>query len=133
MKYIITERRLDKVIFRYLDNKLNGVKKKRGEYCDIVLSFPGEEYGLIGWKKPSQLFTYYEIVDEVETMFSMDESDALDAIGRYVESRYNLEVNYNLGYTLGYFTIVESRYNLEVNYNRSKFLPSNEWLKVDGI
>jgi len=111
MKYIISESRLDNVIFRYLDNKLNGVKKKRGEYCDIVLSFPGEEYGLIGWKKPSQLFTYYEIVGGVKTMFSMDEFDALDAIGRYVESKYNLEVN----------------------YNRSKFLPSNEWLKVDGI
>jgi len=28
-------------------------------------------------------------------MFSMDESDALDLIGRYVESRYNLKVNKN--------------------------------------
>ena len=111
MKYIITERRLDKVIFRYLDNKLNGVKKKRGDYSYIVFAFPGEEYGLMGWKTPNQLFTYYEIVGEVKTMFSMDEFDALDVIGRYVESRYNLEVN----------------------YDRSKFLPSNEWLKVDGI
>jgi len=110
MKYIITERRLDKVIFRYLDNMLNGIELKKGKYSDIVLSFPGEEYGLIGWKTPNQLFTYYEIVWKVKTMFSMDEFDALDAIGRYVESRYNLEVN----------------------YDRSKFLPSNEWLKVDS-
>jgi len=26
-------------------------------------------------------------------MFSMDESDALDVIGRYVESKYDLKVN----------------------------------------
>jgi hypothetical protein len=35
-------------------------------------------------------------------MFSMGNSDALDVIGRYVESRYNLKVNKNwLSYQIG--------------------------------
>jgi hypothetical protein len=98
MKYIITQSRLDKVIFKYLDVMLNGVELVTGEDSDTrVFILPGEEFGLMAWigKKSNQLFTYYEIVDRVKTMFSMDESDALDVIGRYVESRFNLKVNNN--------------------------------------
>jgi len=97
MKYIITEHRLDKVIFKYLDSKLDGIELKKSEDCCIVFVFPNEEFGLMRWvgKKSNQLFTYYEIVNEVKTMFSMGNSDALDVIGRYVESRYNLKVNSN--------------------------------------
>jgi len=35
------------------------------------------------------------MVDDVKTMFSMGKFDALDVIGRYVESRYNLKVHSN--------------------------------------
>jgi len=104
MKYIITESRFENLIFKYLDNKLDGIELKKGKYSDIVFAFHNQEYGLMGWigKKSNQLFTYYEIVNEVKTMFSMDESDALDVIGRYVESRYNLKVNKNwLSYQIG--------------------------------
>ena len=98
MKYIISEGRLDNVIFKYLDSKLDGIEPKKDFGHSIVFVFPGEESGLMRWlgkKSRGQLLTYYEIVDEVETMFSMDESDALDLIGRYVESKYNLKVNKN--------------------------------------
>jgi hypothetical protein len=105
MKYIITESRFENLIFKYLDNKLDGIELKKGDYSAIVFVFPGEESGLMRWlgkKSRGQLLTYYEIVDEVETMFSMDESDDLDVIGRYVESRYNLKVNKNwLSYQIG--------------------------------
>jgi len=93
MKYIITESRLENIIFKYLDDKLNGFEWKKGKYSDIVLALPGEEYGLIGWEKPGKLYVYWEIVDEIKLMFSMLKSESLDVIGRYVESRYNLKVN----------------------------------------
>ena len=97
MKYIISESRLDNVIFRYLDSTFENIEIKKGKYSDIVFAFHDQEYGLMGWigKKSNQLFTYYEIVNEVKTMFSMGNSDALDVIGRYVESRYNLKVKRN--------------------------------------
>ena len=104
MKYIITESRLESLIFKYLDNKFNGIELKKGKYSDIVFAFHNQEYGLMGWigKKSNQLFTYYEMVDNVKTMFSMSKFDALDVIGRYVESRYNLKVNKNwLSYQIG--------------------------------
>jgi len=108
MKYIITESRLENLIFKYLGYKFEGVELVKGDYSDIVFVFPGETYGLMGWKKSNrsfsdekivdesnQLFSYYEIVDEVKNVFSMDESDALDVIRRYVEIRYNLKVDGN--------------------------------------
>ncbi len=108
MKYIITESRLENLIFKFLDGRLKNIELKKGDYSDIVFVFPGETYGLMGWKKSNRsfsddkivnqsnrLFSYYEIVDEVKNVFSMDESDVLDVIGRYVESRYNLKVDGN--------------------------------------
>jgi len=96
MKYIITESRLENVIFKYLDEKLNGIKLKKGKSVYIVFAFPDKEYGVIGWDSPSQLITSFGLVNEMELMFSMDKSDVLDAIGRYVENKYNLEVSSNL-------------------------------------
>jgi hypothetical protein len=98
MKYIITESRFENLIFKYLDNKLDGIELKKGDYSAIVFVFPGEESGLMRWvpspgQKYNQLWTYYEMVDDVKTMFSMSKFDALDVIGRYVESRYNLKVH----------------------------------------
>jgi hypothetical protein len=95
MKYIITESRLESLIFKYLDDKLEGVELKKGKYCDIVFAFPGEEFGLVGWNSPDELFPLLDLINDIELMFSMDRSDVLDFIGRYVESRYNLKVNSN--------------------------------------
>lgn len=92
MKYIITESKLNKVIFKYLDMKLNGIEKIRGIHVDIVFGFPNEEYGILGWKKPGNLYVGHEIVNEIKTLFGMKRSDTLDVFERYVEDRYNLEV-----------------------------------------
>ena len=94
MKYIITESRLENIIFKYLDDKLNGFEWKKGKYSDIALALPGEEYGLMGWENPDTLYVYWEFIDEIKLMFSMRESESLDVIGRYAESRYNLKVNH---------------------------------------
>jgi hypothetical protein len=93
MKYIIPENRLQNIIFKYLDDKLNGFEWRKGKYSDIVLELPGEEYGLMGWEKPGTLYVYWEIDEFIKRMFSVQESESLDVIGRYVESRYNLKVN----------------------------------------
>lgn len=92
MKYIITESKLDKIISKYLDIKLNGVEKRKGRYVDIVFTFPNENYGVLGFEQPGDLYVYYKIIDEIISLFGMEESDALDVIGRYIEDRYNLEV-----------------------------------------
>ena len=94
MKYIITESRLDNVIFKYLDWRLNGLEKRKGINTDIIFAFPNEEYGLLSWKKSGILYVFYELMDGIKNMFGLENSDALNVIGRYVEDRYNLKVGY---------------------------------------
>jgi hypothetical protein len=99
MKYIITESRLEKVVFKYLDNKLEGTDIKKGIVSDFVFAVPGKDVGLFAVNKyhkkgDNYLHIYFPFFDEVQTMFSMKEGDVLEVIGKYVESRYNMKVDY---------------------------------------
>jgi len=99
MKYIITENRLEKVVFKYLDEKLNGIDLVKGKISDIVFAFPGEKVGLLAVRKydkkgDNYLYIYLPFFEEIRTMFSMKEGDVLEVIGKYVESRYNMTVDY---------------------------------------
>jgi hypothetical protein len=97
MKYIITESRLNKVIFNYLDTMLSGLERNKGMYYDIIFGFPNEKYGVLGWEKPGVLGIYYKIIDEISHYFGMEDSDIEKIIGEWVEDKYNLKViNTNL-------------------------------------
>jgi hypothetical protein len=94
MKYIITESRLENLIFKYLDNKLDGTEPMKGKYSDIVFGVPGETMGVMGVEEPYGLFIDSELFMEIKLMFSIESTNSvLDLIKKYVESRYNLEVN----------------------------------------
>jgi hypothetical protein len=93
MKYIITESRLENLIFKYLDNKLDGTEPMKGKYSDIVFGFPGETMGVMGIEEPYGLFIDSELFMEIKLMFSLDSGTTLDLIKKYVESRYNLEID----------------------------------------
>ncbi len=92
MKYIITENRLDKVIFKFLDTEYGALEQKKGKFVDIVFHFPGEEFGVLGWKKPGDLYVYYKLRDEISDYFGLEKVDTLKVIGKWVEDRYNLKV-----------------------------------------
>ena len=96
MKYIISESRLENLIFQYLDNKLDGIEPMKGKYSDIVFGFPGETMGVMGVENPdwhSILYIDSELFMDIKLMFSMDSGDVLDLIKKYAESRYNLEID----------------------------------------
>jgi hypothetical protein len=97
----ITESRLENIVFKYLDDKLEGAELKKGEFCDIVLIFPGKDFGLLGWKKRTQtwddeLWYYWNFISDIISMFSLDKSEALDIIVSYVKSRYDWNVSSDL-------------------------------------
>jgi hypothetical protein len=92
MKYLITENRLNDIIFKYLDEKLDGIEQRKGKYVDIVFAFPNEEYGILGWDKSGELFVFYKLRNEISNYFGMEKNDSLRAIGKWFEDRYNLEV-----------------------------------------
>jgi len=93
MKYIITESRLESLVFKYLDTKLKGIKKKKGRYLDTVFAFPGEEHGVIAHNFTDDLYIFTDLVKDVMTMFSVDVDTARDFFGKYFESKYNLRVD----------------------------------------
>jgi hypothetical protein len=96
MKYIITESRLESLIFNYLDSKLDGTEPMKGKYSDIVFGVPGETMGLIGIENPDWYSTLYidsELFKEINLMFSLDWESTLDLIKKYAKSRYNLKID----------------------------------------
>ena len=92
MKYIITESKLNNIIFKYLDMKYGALEPKRGEYSDIIFAFPDEEYGKLGWEKSGNLYVFNKLRDEISNYFGMDNNDSLRVISKWVEDRYNLKV-----------------------------------------
>ena len=98
MKYIITESRLENVIFKYLDRKLDGMKLKKGKYVNTVFAFPGQKYGLIGYLNFSgqsgDLYIFVDLRNDIMSIFSMEKDDAMEAIKNYTENRYNFNVSY---------------------------------------
>ena len=110
MKYIITENRLNNIIFKYLDVKYGALEQKKGEYSDIVFYFPGEEYGKLGWEKSGDLYISYKLFNEISNFFGLENDDSRKVIGKWVEDRYNLKViNALLANELN-VRIVEDRY-----------------------
>ena len=92
MKYIITESRLDNIIFDYLDMKLNGLEKRKGRYTDFIFVLPDEEYGILGWDKSGDLYVGLILIDDIQDMFGIERYDFFRIIERYVVDRYNLDV-----------------------------------------
>jgi hypothetical protein len=92
MKYIITESRLDNIIFKYLDMKLNGLEKRKGRYTDFIFVLPDEEYGILGWDKTGDLYVGLILIDDIQDMFGIERYDFFRIIERYVVDRYNLDV-----------------------------------------
>jgi hypothetical protein len=96
MKYIITESRLESLVFKYLDSKLDGTEPMKGKYSDIVFGVPGETMGLIGIENPDWYTTLYidtELFKDIKLMFSLNSGSTLDLIKKYAKSRYNLDIN----------------------------------------
>ena len=92
MKYIITESKLNNIIFKYLDTKYDALEQKKGRYSDIVFTFPGEEYGVLGWEKSGDLYVCYELRYEISNLFGLENVNSLRVIGKWVEGKYNLKV-----------------------------------------
>ena len=92
MKVIIPEKKLEEIVFKYLDKRFEKLEKVKGESFNIVFKYPGEEYGILGWEKSGLLLIYYKLIDNIFSFIPIEKSEIQKIIGRYVEDRYNLEV-----------------------------------------
>ena len=105
MKYLITESQLDKVIFRYLDNQ-DFIQIKIGLLTYFVNS-EGDEYAQIKNGNFGCVITP-ELIKEISSFFSLDESDSESAIGRWVGNTLQMRVTNTYHLTLEVRLWVES-------------------------
>ena len=93
MKYIITENKLDKIIFKYLDLNLKGLEKKKPlHYEGFIFAYPDEEYGILGYENDGTLFIDNKLINKISSVFGLKVSDSKYLIGRWVSDRLQLEV-----------------------------------------
>ena len=91
MKYKITDKQLDDVIFLYLDNQdFIKIEKENSIY---FVNSEGDEYSQIRYnKEDGWCYIYYKLTDEISSFFSLEESDSQQVIGRWVENTLQMKV-----------------------------------------
>jgi hypothetical protein len=91
MKYLITESQLDKVIFRYLNNR-NLIQINRDGSIYFVNS-EGDEYAQIRYdKSDGSCAITYKLIEEISSFFSLRLYDSKEVIGRWVENTLQMKV-----------------------------------------
>jgi hypothetical protein len=91
MKYKITDKQLDDVIFLYLDNQdFIQIKIEDSIY---FFNSEGDEYAQIRYDKDDGWCgIYYKLIDEISSFFSLEKTDSKEVIGRWVENNLQMMV-----------------------------------------
>ena len=89
MKYLITESKLEKVIFKYLDNQ-DFIQIKIGLLVYFVNS-EDDEYAQIKNGNFGCVISP-ELIKNISSLFSLDKSDSESVIGRWVENTLQMKV-----------------------------------------
>ena len=94
MKYIITENKLNDIIFKYLDIKYGALEQKKGVHNHIVFAFPGKDHGELTWIPPNELYISRKLRNTVSNFFGLDSNDSIKVIGEWVEDRFNMKASF---------------------------------------
>ena len=95
MKFLITESKLENIIFKYLDNQ-DFVKVEKNNDIYFVNS-EGDEIAMIRFiKNDGWCYINYDLVKEISSFFSMEKSDSEQVISRWVESTLQMKVSYTI-------------------------------------
>ena len=93
MKYLITESKLNKAIFRYLDNQDFVVIKISNRL--YFVNSENDEYAQIRYDEDSEVcFINIDLVKEISSFFSLERSDSKEVISMWVENTLQMKVNY---------------------------------------
>ena len=91
MKYKITDKQLDDVIFLYLDNQ-DFIQIEKGDNIYFVNS-EGDEYAQIRYDKNNGwCYIYWKLIGEISSFFSLGQNDSQKVIGRWVENTLQMRV-----------------------------------------
>ena len=91
MKYFITESKLNQVIFRYLNNQ-DFIQIEKNNSIHFVNS-ENDQYAQIRYdKSDGWCGIRYNLINEISSFFSLQESDSKEVIGRWVENTLQMKV-----------------------------------------
>ena len=92
MKYLITDSQLDRIIFKYLDNQ-DFIPIEEGNNIYFVNS-EGDEHAQIRYSKDNNWgYINHDLIKEITSFFSLEETDSELVIGRWVENTLQMRVN----------------------------------------
>ena len=91
MKFIITESKLENIIFKYLDNQ-DFVKIEGSDYVYFSNS-SDDEYAEIKYdKNDGCCYIYFGLRDEISDFFYLSSDDSKELIGKWVENTLQMKV-----------------------------------------
>ena len=92
MKYLITENKIEKLIFSYLDNKNFIIKETDDEY--YFLGNEDDDYAKIVLDKYDMIcYIYHDLSEDIESFFSIEFPYSEEVLTRYVENALNVKVS----------------------------------------
>ena len=92
MKFLITESKFDSIVFKYLDNQDFVVIKMKNRI--YFVNSEGDEYAQIRYDEDGWCGVNYDLVKEISTFFSLQDSDSVQVIGRWVENTLQIKVTH---------------------------------------
>ena len=92
MKFLITENKLEQIVFKYLDNQ-DFVKIERGDSV-YFLNHEGDKSAQIRYDKDDgTCYIDYDLNQEISSFFSLKKLKAKKLIGQWVENTLQMKVS----------------------------------------
>ena len=92
MKFILTESKLENIIFKYLDNQ-DFVKIKKAINILFINSSSDEYFQIVYSKNDGICYIYVGLITEISSFFSLSYYNSEGLIGKWVENTLQMKVS----------------------------------------
>ena len=90
MKFLISESKLDSIIFKCLDNQDFVVIKMKNRL--YYVNSEDDEYAQVRYHPKDRWCTiHYDLADEVSKFFSLDYEDSINVINKWIENKLGIK------------------------------------------
>jgi len=95
MKLILTESKLEQIIFKYLDNQ-NFVQVETDRTIFFGFKEDDEQAKIRYDKIDNVCIVHNDLIDEISSFFSLDKKNCKNLIGKWVENTIQMNVDFTL-------------------------------------
>ena len=94
MKFILTESKLENIIFKYLDNQ-DFIKVEKNNNIFFINSSNDKYFQIVYGKNDGICYIYVGLITEISSFFSIEFSDSKKIISKWVENTLQMKVKTN--------------------------------------